>query len=104
LLRDCLKVRKQQQPDTWITFNTQSMLGAALLGQKKYAEAEPLLKDGYAGMKERAKTMPPAGSPRLTEALQRLLQFYESTGNATEAQRWRQELTEQQKAQKYPQK
>ncbi len=27
------------------------MLGGALLGQKKYAEAEPLLLKGYEGMK-----------------------------------------------------
>src|SRR5437868_2045826 len=39
LLRECLAIRVQTQPDVWSTFNTQSMLGGALLGQKKYAEA-----------------------------------------------------------------
>ena len=43
------------EPDTWTTFNTKSMLGGALLGQKKYAEAEPLLLKGYAGMKRRER-------------------------------------------------
>ena len=30
-------------PDDWPTFNARSMLGGSLLGQKKDAEAEPLL-------------------------------------------------------------
>ena len=38
------------QPDVWTTFNTQSLLGGAP-GQKKFAEAEPLLLAGYEGMK-----------------------------------------------------
>jgi len=44
------------------------MLGAALLGQKKYAEAEPLLIDGYEGMKQREQTIPWQARARLTEA------------------------------------
>ncbi len=34
-------MRTKIQPDNWITFHTKSLLGAALLGQKKVAEAEP---------------------------------------------------------------
>ena len=41
-----------------ITFHTRSLLGGALLGQKKYADAEPLLTTGYEGMKQREQTMP----------------------------------------------
>src|SRR5580704_10689867 len=40
LLRECLTIRDKIEPDDWRTFNTKSMLGAALLGQKKYADAE----------------------------------------------------------------
>ena len=40
-------------PDDWRTFNARSLLGGSLLGQKKYAEAEPLLLSGYEGMKQR---------------------------------------------------
>jgi len=35
------------------------MLGGSLLGQKKYAEAEPLLLSGYEGMKQREVKIPP---------------------------------------------
>jgi eukaryotic-like serine/threonine-protein kinase len=47
LLHECLAIREKTMPDDWSTFNTMSMLGGALLGQKKYAAAEPLLLKGY---------------------------------------------------------
>jgi serine/threonine protein kinase len=53
LLRECLEVCEKKWPEAWITFHTKSMLGAALLDQKKYSEAEPLLLTGYQGIKER---------------------------------------------------
>jgi hypothetical protein len=67
------------------------MLGGALLGQKKYAEAEPLLLAGYQGMKQREKTIPPPGRPRLVEAALRLEQLYEALGKKDEAARWKKE-------------
>jgi hypothetical protein len=42
--------REKKEPDAWTTFNTKSLLGGALLGRKKCADAEPLLMAGYAGM------------------------------------------------------
>jgi hypothetical protein len=92
LLRECLAIRARQEPGDWKTFSTQSMLGEALLGQKKVAEAEPLLLKGYQGMKERERSIPPQGRDRLTEAVQRLVQFYEETGGKEEAAKWRAEL------------
>jgi TolA-binding protein len=73
------------------------MLGEALLGQKKYADAEPLLLKGYQGMKQREAKIPPQGKPRLREALERLVQLYEATGKKDEAARWRKELDEPKK-------
>ena len=95
LLRECLAIREKTQPDSWLTFNTKSMLGAALLGQKKYADAEPLLLAGYEGMKQHEKTIPPPGQLRLTEALERLVTFYEETEKPDEAAKWRTELESQ---------
>jgi serine/threonine protein kinase len=93
VLRDCLKIREKKLPDDWSTVNTKSMLGEALLGQEKYADAEPLLKDGYDGMKQRQDKIPePVRKQRLSEALQRLVQLYEATDNKDEAARWRKEL------------
>ncbi len=91
-LRECIKVREEVEPDAWVTFNARSMLGGALLGQKKYVEAEPLLIAGYQGMRERETTIPPAARARLAEALQRLVDLYESRnaeGDAAKAQKYR---------------
>jgi hypothetical protein len=91
LLRDCLKVREAEQPDDWATFDAQSLLGGALLGQKKYADAEPLLLSGYQGMKEREVKIPATSKIRLTEALERLVRLYEATGKKDQADKWRKE-------------
>jgi eukaryotic-like serine/threonine-protein kinase len=61
------------------------------LGQQKYADAEPLLLAGYAGMKKREAKIPPQGKVRLSEAVERLVQLYEATGKKDEAAKWRQE-------------
>jgi eukaryotic-like serine/threonine-protein kinase len=93
MLRECLTVREKAQPDTWDTFVTQSLLGGALLGQQKYAEAEPLLLMGYEGMKTREATIPQTdgGDLRIPEALDRLIELYIATDKPEEAQRWRTE-------------
>ena len=69
-------------------------LGAALLGQKKYSEAEPLLLAGYQGMKEREATMPQPSKVRLIASLKWVVQLYEATGNEDKAKEWREKLTE----------
>jgi uncharacterized protein YjgD (DUF1641 family) len=92
-LKHCLVLRQKTQLQAWTTFNTMSILGAALLGQKKYAAAEPLLLKGYEGVKQREKTIPPPfRKARLTEAIERLLQLYEALEKKDEASKWRKEL------------
>ncbi len=91
LLRECLAIREKTQPDAWTTFNTMSLLGGVLLGQKKHAEAEPLLLAGFEGMKKREKTIPPAGLVRLREALDRLIELSTATNKPDEAKKWRAE-------------
>src|SRR5262245_66536985 len=71
--------REKTQPDAWTTFNTQSTLGGALLGQKKYDEARPLLRKGYKGMIEREDQIPAQGRDRIPEALDRLIELYTAT-------------------------
>ena len=76
LLRECLELREKTKVDEWLRFHTMSQLGAALAGQGKFAEAEPLLTNGYEGLVANEakaclaarKTSPPPrrGSPRFT--------------------------------------
>jgi tetratricopeptide (TPR) repeat protein len=50
LAREAMETDRKKQPDDWQRFRAESLLGASLAGQKKYAEAEPLLLEGYHGM------------------------------------------------------
>ncbi len=94
VLRESLSVRQKHQPDAWTTFYTEAHLGGALLGQKKYAQAEPLLLAGYEGMRQREQKIPPHGKPRLTETLQRLVELYQALEKPAEAEKRRKELAE----------
>jgi len=93
--RECLALCEKQIPDNWLAFDARSLLGGSLLGQKKYAEAEPLLLSGYEGMMQREAGISAEGRRlRLTEALQRLVQLYEATDRPTQAAEWKQKLAE----------
>jgi non-specific serine/threonine protein kinase/serine/threonine-protein kinase len=89
LLHECLTIYERQRPDDWWRFNVQSRLGASLLGQQKHAAAEPLLVAGYEGLEKREAKIPPASKICLTEALERLVELYQATGQKDRAEAWR---------------
>jgi tetratricopeptide (TPR) repeat protein len=91
LLRECLAIREKTQPDVWNTFNTQSMLGEALVGQQKYADAEPLLLKGYEGMRQREKAITYRNANSLPDALDRLIALYTATNRPDEVKKWQAE-------------
>lgn len=90
--RECLEIRTKLGPDQWWTFLSKALLGGALLGQNKLAEAEPLLIDGYQGMKQREDKIPSSAKPHLRDAVNRLVQLYESQGKNEEVERWRKQI------------
>ena len=85
ILQKCLEVREELIPDSWLRYNAMSMLGESLAGQGQYAEAEPLLLEGFAKM----ETVPESLAYRKTEALERIIKLYEAWDKADEAERWR---------------
>ena len=91
-LRDCLAVCDRCLPNNWIRFDAQSALGAALLAQMKRSEAEPLLVQGYEGLKAHQSAIPVLSRTRVSEAAERLLAFYSASGNKEQADHWRKEL------------
>jgi tetratricopeptide (TPR) repeat protein/tRNA A-37 threonylcarbamoyl transferase component Bud32 len=99
LLRRCLTLRQKASPNAWQTFNTQSLLGGVLLGQKKYAAAEPLLAKGYEGLKSCEETIPKhgGGELRIPEALDRLIELHTAIDKPDEVKKWQTERA------KYPQ-
>ena len=83
---------REVQPDVWTTFNTRSLLGGSLLGQGKYAEAEPLIVSGYEGMKAREAKIPAPSKPRLHQAAERVVRLYEAWGKPDKVREWRAKL------------
>ena len=62
------------------------------MGQQKYAEAEPLLVEGYDGMKQREAFMDAGFKHWLTKAGDRLIRFYEVTNQPEKARAWREKV------------
>jgi tetratricopeptide (TPR) repeat protein len=90
--RQCLNIRDKLQADDWTAFDARSCLGGALLDQKRYADAEPLLLSGFEGLRQREVSIPTAEKPRLTRALERLVRLYDAWGKQDDAMKWRKEL------------
>src|SRR5262249_48291847 len=100
ILRESLAILQQKQPEDWETFHVQSLLGGALSGQRKYAEAESHLVLGYERMKKAQKSqgerhVRSKPGPILSEGLERLVRFYDAWGKPEEAAKWRKELETQ---------
>jgi tetratricopeptide (TPR) repeat protein len=102
-LRECLAIRQRTRPDDWKTFLAHSFLGAALLGQREYAQAEPLVVDGYEGLKAHEKQIPRFFvTLHLTNAGARVVRLYEAWGRPHEAAAWRSKLNGQRPSQPAP--
>jgi hypothetical protein len=92
IIRGCLKICEAGLPDKWPRFDAQSLLGGCLLGQKTYAEAEPLIVQGYEGLVARQQRIPVPERKRLTEAAERVIRLYAAWGKTDKAAEWRARL------------
>jgi hypothetical protein len=86
--RECLRIRLKLLPNDWSTFHAQSMLGGAIAGQRKFAEAEALLLAGFAGLIEGVATLPPENAMRPAETAKRLVELYTEWGRPEKAAEW----------------
>jgi tetratricopeptide (TPR) repeat protein len=92
LLREALKGYLKVRPDFWARFDVESTLGASLAGQKRYADAEPLLLSGYEGMSRLEASIPPINKPSVQRAGEWIAALYQSSGQTAKAGEWRQQL------------
>jgi len=108
VLRECLTIRekalKLDSSDYWLLVSTRSMLGGALAGQgaglieseapaaiTRFTEAEPLLVESTAWLRENAERIPEQfRAAQLREALERIVMLYEVWGKPELAEEWRQ--------------
>jgi serine/threonine protein kinase len=94
LLRELADFWKQQAPDSAQYANQLARLGLNLLRQQRYADAEPLLLQGYEGLKQRQAKMSTDEQVRLREALESLVQLYDAWEKKDQADEWRKKLEE----------
>jgi serine/threonine protein kinase len=87
MLREAVKVSQKADANTWRLYYRQHVLGACLEGQKKYAEAEPLMVSGFEGMQKSG------GDPQyVRRAAERVVKLYQDWGRADKAVEWRAQL------------
>jgi tetratricopeptide (TPR) repeat protein/tRNA A-37 threonylcarbamoyl transferase component Bud32 len=87
--RQAVDFYRKAQPDGWRRFCAEGLLGASLAGQKKYAEAEPLLLEGYQGMLVRKERIAVPDQYYLDRAHAWLVQLYQAWGKPEKAAEWR---------------
>jgi serine/threonine protein kinase len=92
LVREALAIIEKAAPTDWRRYHAMSLLGGALAGRGRYAEAEPLILEGYDGLKDRAGKMQYRDRPLVGEAGQRLIRLYEQWGKPEEASAWKTKL------------
>jgi serine/threonine protein kinase/tetratricopeptide (TPR) repeat protein len=94
LLRECLALRLKHLPDDWRRFSAESLLGGALLAQRKPVEAGPLLRSGHDGLQKRLGTIPGEERHHMRDAIELMAQFVEATEGAAAAAAWKRKLVE----------
>jgi hypothetical protein len=88
---ECLTLRQKNLGlKDWRTCNAMSMRGEVLFRLKRPEEAEPLLLQGYEGLRDHEAEIPPAFRLlRLYQVVDRLVQLYEATGKPDKAAEYR---------------
>ena len=92
LAREAFDFYNKKQPDRSQRSRAESLLGASLAGEKKYAEAEPLLLNGYLGMLARKKRIDIPDWYHLDRAHEWIVQLYESWGKPAKVAEWRKKV------------
>jgi hypothetical protein len=91
-LREAYHNYEKMDPDNWQRYYAQNLLGASLAGQRKYAEAEPLLLVGYQGMLLRQASIAADDRPKLQEAGAWVVRLYHDWGKPEKATSWRENI------------
>jgi tetratricopeptide (TPR) repeat protein/tRNA A-37 threonylcarbamoyl transferase component Bud32 len=82
---------KHAVPD-WLIGQVKSLLGEALARQSQLSQAEPLLLEGFAGLKENEAAIGTNAKLRVVQAVRRLVGFYAATDQPAKADEWRARL------------
>jgi eukaryotic-like serine/threonine-protein kinase len=98
VLRECLTLHDKfvKEPGTrvmaaWQIATVKSILGAALLGQRNYKDAQRFLLDGVEEL-GREKAIPSIAKSNYSDAIKRLILLYDATDKKDESSKWKKEL------------
>src|SRR5262249_47755580 len=97
-LREALALYEKHAPRDVLRSDTQSLLGAALAGQKNFTDAEPHLLDSYHALAALEPDLKTNQRALVTAALERIVAFYDASGQPEKAALWRKKLLERQQA------
>lgn len=89
LAREAMETEAKARPDGWERYRAESLLGASLSGEKRYAEAEPLLLEGFQGMESRKNRMYADARQYLDRTREWIVGLYEGWGQPAKADKWR---------------
>jgi serine/threonine protein kinase/Tfp pilus assembly protein PilF len=91
-LREALAVYEKTMPDSWERYDCEALLGVSLTGQKRFADAEPLLIAGYEGMLKQKDTASASERADLPKRADSILNLYHDWGKAEKIAEWQQKL------------
>jgi tetratricopeptide (TPR) repeat protein len=90
-LREGLEGRGKDAPVPWQRYEMQSMLGASLVAQARFEEAEPLLLSAYQALTLHQHEIPWESRSAVEQTNHRIIKLYQSWGKPDKAQAWRRE-------------
>lgn len=91
-LTRAFEVERKHFQNDWSTFDTQSVLGEALFKKGEVDLAATNLAEGFAGLKRLRNKIPNDESSIYTDAIQRLIGFYEAQDDSESVKKWKLEL------------
>ncbi len=91
-LRSLLEIRTRLSPGTWREAAASGEVGEVLAGERRFAEAEPLLLAAYEALKTDADKIPATSPIDFRKVAKVLARLYADEGNPTQAEAWRQKL------------
>jgi hypothetical protein len=92
ILRQLVAIRDEKSPQPWRPGFARNLLGASLAGQRRFAEAEPLIVGGYEQMVAQRSTIPAFFHVFFTDSGQRVVDLYTAWGKPAQAGAWRKKL------------
>ena len=88
-LHEAWEMSKQDVNARWPYFNVQRLLATAMLKQKRYQEAEPLLLEAHEGLVRGSGANRYVRALFIPETIDSLVELYENTGQKAKAEHWK---------------